>query len=76
MLNKKKSKKVDRKYKTRQRLAKVEAPLEEQFQTARVLGKLYNFFYDQWQLHIQRFLSPIMVAASLIYKTKSVQIFI
>lgn len=43
MLNKKKSKKVDRKYKTRQRLAKVEAPLEEQFQTARVLGKLYNF---------------------------------
>lgn len=45
MLNKKKSKKVDRKYKTRQRLAKVEAPLEEQFQTARVLGKLYNLLF-------------------------------
>jgi len=38
MLNKKRSKKVDRKYKARQRLAKVEQALEEQFQTARVLA--------------------------------------
>ncbi|CAB3379678.1 small ribosomal subunit protein eS8 [Cloeon dipterum] len=37
VLNKKRSKKADRKYKTRQRLAKVETALEEQFQTGRLL---------------------------------------
>lgn len=67
MLNKKKSKKVDRKYKTRQRLAKVEAPLEEQFQTARVLGKLYNCFYDQWQITCQRPLSPNVLWSPIVY---------
>nr|QBH73373.1 40S ribosomal protein S8 [Carausius morosus] len=37
-LNKKRSKKVEKKYKVRQRLAKVEAALEEQFQASKVLG--------------------------------------
>jgi small subunit ribosomal protein S8e len=39
VLNKKRSKKVQKKYKARERLAKVEAALEEQFQASRVLGK-------------------------------------
>jgi hypothetical protein len=48
MLNKKRSKKAELKYKTRQRLAKVEPALEEQFQSGRLLGKnncifLYSF---------------------------------
>ncbi|KAJ9594285.1 hypothetical protein L9F63_014290 [Diploptera punctata] len=38
VLNKKRSKKVEKKYKTRQRLAKVEPALEEQFQSSRVLA--------------------------------------
>jgi len=37
-LNKKHSKKVESKYKARQRFAKVEPALEEQFATGRVLG--------------------------------------
>jgi small subunit ribosomal protein S8e len=36
-LNKKKSKKSEKKYKTRQRLAKIETALEEQFLTGRLL---------------------------------------
>lgn len=38
MLNKKRSKKAESKYKARQRFAKVEPALEEQFATGRVLG--------------------------------------
>ncbi|XP_059490453.1 small ribosomal subunit protein eS8 [Neocloeon triangulifer] len=38
ILNKKRSKKAERKYKVRQRLAKVETALEEQFQTGRLLA--------------------------------------
>ncbi|RZF36636.1 hypothetical protein LSTR_LSTR007339 [Laodelphax striatellus] len=38
VLNKKRSKKVERKYKTRQRTAKIEQALEEQFQTSRLLA--------------------------------------
>lgn len=45
MLNKKRSKKAESKYKARQRFAKVEPALEEQFATGRVLGmKSLNFF--------------------------------
>ncbi|KAB0797918.1 hypothetical protein PPYR_08913 [Photinus pyralis] len=40
VLNKKRSKKVTRKYTTRQRTAKVEPALEEQFQTGRILACL------------------------------------
>jgi very-short-patch-repair endonuclease len=43
MLNKKRSKKAERKYKTRQRLAKVETALEEQFQSGRLLGMYFKF---------------------------------
>lgn len=39
MLNKKRSKKTEKKYKERQRTAKVETALEDQFMTGRVLGK-------------------------------------
>jgi small subunit ribosomal protein S8e len=39
VLNKKRSKKVEKKYKARERLAKVEAALEEEFQASRVLGE-------------------------------------
>nr|QBH73378.1 40S ribosomal protein S8 [Eurycantha calcarata] len=39
-LNKKRSKKVEKKYKARQRLAKVEPALEEEFQASRVLACL------------------------------------
>lgn len=43
MLNKKRSKKAESKYKARQRFAKVEPALEEQFATGRVLGmKIFN----------------------------------
>ncbi|GFG32233.1 hypothetical protein Cfor_06613 [Coptotermes formosanus] len=38
VLNKKRSKKVEKKYKARERLAKVEPALEEQFQASRVLA--------------------------------------
>ncbi|KAG8235228.1 hypothetical protein J437_LFUL015920 [Ladona fulva] len=38
VLNKKRSKKVEKKYKLRQRLAKLEPSLEEQFQNARILA--------------------------------------
>jgi len=38
-LNKKRSKKAQAKYKARQRTAKVEQALEDQFATGRVLGK-------------------------------------
>ncbi|CAG2066381.1 unnamed protein product, partial [Timema podura] len=41
ILSKKRSKKVEKKYKARQRLAKVETLLEEQFQSSRVLGETY-----------------------------------
>lgn len=37
-MNKKRSKKTETKYKARQRFAKVEPALEEQFATGRVLG--------------------------------------
>lgn len=49
MLNKKRSKKVAKKYATRQRFAKVETALEEQFQTGRLLGKK-KFNYDLFTL--------------------------
>ncbi|XP_026680339.1 40S ribosomal protein S8-like [Diaphorina citri] len=39
VLNKKRSKKVVKKYKSRQKHAKVEQAIEEQFQTGRILGK-------------------------------------
>ncbi|KAF4528269.1 hypothetical protein B566_EDAN014159 [Ephemera danica] len=39
LLSKKRSKKAERKYKTRQRLSKVEPAIEEQFQTGRLLGQ-------------------------------------
>ncbi|KAG5311975.1 RS8 protein, partial [Acromyrmex insinuator] len=42
VLNKKRSKKAESKYKARQRFAKVEPALEEQFATGRVLGWLLN----------------------------------
>ncbi|XP_022189250.1 40S ribosomal protein S8 [Nilaparvata lugens] len=38
VLNKKRSKKVERKYKARQRTAKIDQALEEQFQTSRLLA--------------------------------------
>lgn len=38
ILNKKRSKKTEAKYKARQRFAKVEPAMEEQFATGRVLG--------------------------------------
>lgn len=38
-MNKKRSKKVQKKYETRQKTAKVEPALEEQFQTGRLLGE-------------------------------------
>lgn len=41
IINKKRSKKTAKKYKTRQRLAKVEQGLEEQFHTGRLLGICY-----------------------------------
>lgn len=41
VLNKKRSKKTEKKYKERQRTAKVETALEDQFMTGRVLGKGY-----------------------------------
>lgn len=44
MLNKKRSKKTEAKYKARQRFAKVEPALEEQFATGRVLGMYMNHF--------------------------------
>lgn len=44
MFNKKLSKKVTKKYATRQRTAKVEQALEEQFSTGRMLGKKKNLF--------------------------------
>lgn len=45
MLNKKRSKKTEAKYKARQRFAKVEPALEEQFATGRVLGMFTNFSF-------------------------------
>ena len=42
VLNKKRSKKTEKKYKERQRTAKVESTLEDQFMTGRVLGKVYK----------------------------------
>lgn len=38
ILNKKRSKSIERKYKLRQKIAKLEAPLEEQLQAGRVLA--------------------------------------
>ena len=43
MLNKKRSKKVDKKIKERQKTGKVDPALDEQFQTGRILGKIDNF---------------------------------
>jgi small subunit ribosomal protein S8e len=42
VLNKKRSKKVQKKYETRQKRAKVEQAIEEQFQTGRLLGEHYK----------------------------------
>lgn len=39
IINKKRSKKTAKKYLSRQRLSKVEAALEEQFHTGRLLGE-------------------------------------
>lgn len=39
VLNKKRSTKAEAKYKKRQRFAKVDAAIDEQFQTSRLLGK-------------------------------------
>jgi len=41
-LNKKRSTKAEVKYKKRQRFAKVEAAIDEQFQTSRLLGKYHQ----------------------------------
>ncbi len=40
VLNKKRSKKSEKKYKTRQRLAKIETALDEQFLTGRLLASI------------------------------------
>lgn len=46
VLNKKRSKKAQAKYKARQRFAKVEQGLEDQFATGRVLGRyFYSFIF-------------------------------
>lgn len=45
ILNKKRSKKTDLKYKARQRFSKVEPALEEQFATGRVLGEIIYYCY-------------------------------
>lgn len=42
MLNKKRSTKAEVKYKKRQRFAKVEPAIDEQFQTSRLLGELID----------------------------------
>lgn len=44
ILNKKRSKKCQAKYKARQRVAKVEQGLEDQFATGRVLGECSDKF--------------------------------
>ena len=41
ILNKKRSKKAEQKYRKRQKLAKVDPGVEEQFHTSRLLGKLW-----------------------------------
>ena len=43
ILNKKRSKSVEKKYKLRQKVAKLDQALEEQLQAGRVLGKLISF---------------------------------
>jgi len=45
-LNKKRSTKAEVKYKKRQRFAKVEPSIDEQFQTSRLLGKYYQITYN------------------------------
>lgn len=44
IINKKRSKKIVKKIKLRQKTSKVDPALEEQFQTGRVLGKFNNLF--------------------------------
>lgn len=46
LLNKKRSKKVQKKYEVRQRTSKVEPAIEEQFQTGRLLGKIFKKVLD------------------------------
>lgn len=49
VLNRKRSKKAMSKYLARQKYAKVEAALEEQFSSGRLLGK-YNYLYIQFYI--------------------------
>lgn len=48
ILNKKRSTKAEVKYKKRQRFAKVEPAIDEQFQTSRLLGKYYQILLMLW----------------------------
>lgn len=52
ILAKKRSKKVQKKYETRQKTAKVEAALEEQFQTGRLLGKLNSSLFKSFIIFV------------------------
>lgn len=52
VLNKKRSKKTEAKYKARQRTAKVEPALEEQFSTGRVLGEFKEIIEKQYKYFI------------------------
>lgn len=56
VLTKKRSKKTETKYKARQRFAKVESALEEQFATGRVLGMeiLFSTYFIKKKLYIQK----------------------
>lgn len=45
VLNKKRSKKAEQKYKKRQKFVKVEPAIEEQFATSRLLGNNFLFVY-------------------------------
>lgn len=44
ILNKKRSAKAEVKYKKRQRFAKVDPSIDEQFQTSRLLGEYYKLY--------------------------------
>jgi len=54
VLNKKRSTKAEVKYKKRQRFAKVEPAIDEQFQTSRLLGKYHQITNNV----LKKFLTP------------------
>lgn len=58
ILNKKRSKKAEQKYRKRQKLAKVDPGLEEQFHTSRLLGKFEIYF---WCLSISRMMIEFLL---------------